>query len=170
MIYADNAVSFWEIVYFLNIWSYSNPKSSFVQPFSLMLILYSFGIAEYHYDWCFFPVRIICGGRTYPAAFIMTIIVIHSEFPRLNRFSITISSFWTTDNLCSWSHIYLEASSIHIIDILFHNAILLDSLLIMMKLAVHKLWVFTFGTLIIISADIFGFKLWMVFDKAVNLL
>ena len=72
----------WEAVCFSNVsWSHSNPKSLFVQPLSLKLILYSLGIAEYHCDWCFFPAMIIYGGKTDPEAFMPTIAVIHSQFP-----------------------------------------------------------------------------------------
>lgn len=38
---------------------------------------------------------------------------------RPNGFSMAISSFWATDNLCSWCHIHLEASFIYIVDSYF---------------------------------------------------
>ena len=40
---------------------------------------------------------------------------------RLNGFSMTISSLWSTDNLCSWCHAHLKATLIHVIDALIYH-------------------------------------------------
>ena len=87
---------------------------------------------------------------------------------RLKRFCMTLLSPRFTDNFSSWYHTHLEASFIHIIDILWYNPILFNCLLNSCKPSFNKLRILTFGMLIIIFPGIFWSQFWVVFNEVVD--
>lgn len=81
---------------------------------------------------------------------------------RLYSLSINIPSYIrAADHLGCGDNAHLEASLIHIVDILWEDPIFLNDIVKTLKPVLNKLWVFTFSTLVIIIPALFGFELRM---------
>ena len=82
--------------------------------------------------------------------------------PRLYGFGITCPSFCVIYDFGYGCYIHREASVIYMVDILLRYPIFFNSIMEALLLPSNKLWIFTFGTLIVIPWAVFGGELCMV--------